>query len=79
MTFGQRIGLVGFLVMLVVSTSLFYFITKGFSKDIAFATTELYGNQYQRPLEELLDYIPTHQLLARRYLAGRGDLEGQLN
>jgi methyl-accepting chemotaxis protein len=78
LTLGQRIGAVGCLVLLTVAGALFYFITKGFSKDIAFATLELSGNQYQRPLEELLENIPAHQLLARRYLTGQPDLRGQL-
>jgi methyl-accepting chemotaxis protein len=78
MTLSQRIGAVGCLVLLTVSASLFYFITKGFSKDIAFATAEGYGNQYQRPLEELLEYIPVHELLARRYLTGQRDLRDRM-
>ena len=78
MTLGRRIGAVGCLVLLTVAGSLFYFISKGFSKDIAFTATEQYGNRYQRPLEELLESIPTHQLLARRYLAGQTDLQEQM-
>jgi hypothetical protein len=78
MTFGQRIAAVGCLMLLTVAVALFYFISKGFSKDIAFAKLELCGNQYQRPLEELLENIPEHQLLARRYLAGKTELQGQM-
>jgi len=78
MTLSQRIGAVGGLVLLTVSASLLYFISKGFSKDIAFTATEQYGNRYQRPLEELLEHIPTHQLLARRYLTGQKELQEQV-
>ena len=78
MTLSQRIGGVGCLVLLTVAVPL-YFVTQGFSKDIRTAMLEQYGNQYQRPLEELLDHIPEHQLLARRYLAGHKDLEEQLS
>jgi methyl-accepting chemotaxis protein len=78
LTLGQRIGAVGCLVLLTVAGALFYFIAKGFSKDVAFATLELSGNRYQRPLEELLENIPQHQLLARRYQTGQRDLQGQL-
>ena len=78
MTLSQRIGAAGCLVLLTVGVALFYFITKGFSKDIAFATLERHGNQYQRPLEELLDSILQHQLLARRCLTGQRQLLGQL-
>jgi methyl-accepting chemotaxis protein len=78
MTLGQRIAAVGCLVLLTVSAALFYFITKGFSKDIAFATFERYGIEYQRPLEELLESIPQRQLLSRRYLSGQKDAQTQL-
>ncbi|MBC7928927.1 MAG: hypothetical protein H7039_25060, partial [Bryobacteraceae bacterium] len=78
MTLGQRIGAVGCMILATTAAALFYFITKGFSKDIAFATLERYGNEYQRPLEELLESIPQHQMLARRYLNGQRDLQGQL-
>ncbi|MBS1875802.1 MAG: methyl-accepting chemotaxis protein [Acidobacteria bacterium] len=64
---------------MTVAVSLFYFISKGFSKDIAFAEQELAGNKYQRPLEELLENIAGHGLIARRYLAGQSDLKGDLN
>ena len=78
MTLSQRIGAVGCLVLLTVAIALFYSITKGFSKDIAFATLELHGNRYQRPLEDLLENICEHQLLARRYLTGHKNLQGSL-
>src|SRR5262245_13338957 len=79
LTLSQRIAAVGCLVMLTVTVALFYFITSGFSKDIAFATFEKYGNQYQRPLEDLLENVSQHQLLARRYLTGDQSVSGPLN
>jgi hypothetical protein len=78
MTLGQRIGAVACLVLLTVAVALFYFIAKGFSKDIAFTTLEQKGNQYQRPLEDLLLNIPEHELLARQVLGGHADLRGSL-
>ena len=78
MTLSQRIGAVGSLVLLTVAVSLFYFIAKGFSKDIAFATLEHQGNQYQRPLEGVLENMLQHRLLSRRYLAGQADLRAAL-
>lgn len=45
---------------------LLYLMVQGFNKDIDFAQMELYGNTYQRPLEQLLELIPEHQLLAAR-------------
>ncbi len=70
MPLGKRIGLVGCLILITVTSSLFYFISKGFSKDIAFADLERTGNTYQRPLEQLLDSLASHELAARRSLAG---------
>jgi hypothetical protein len=78
MTLTQRLATVGCLVFLTVTTALFYFITQGFSKDIAFAALEKTGGEYQRPLEKLLEAIPEHQLLARRYLSGRKEVQGQM-
>ena len=45
---------------------------------IDFGQREIYGNAYQRSLEELLDAIPQHQLLANRLLNGDKTLAGQL-
>ena len=42
---------------------LLYFVVSGINHNIRFATLELYGNRYQRPLEDLLHYIPEHQRL----------------
>lgn len=78
MTLSQQIGAAGGLVLAAVAASIFYFITKGFSKDIAFAALEQNGNEYQRPLEDLLKNISQHQLLARRSLAGQRDLKSRL-
>ena len=40
------------------------------NENIHFAQWEKYGNEYQRPLEELLDQLPQHYLHARRVVAG---------
>ncbi len=45
---------------------------------IDFAKHELIGNEYQRPLEDLLDYLPQHLQLARRSLAGDAECAQQL-
>jgi PAS domain S-box-containing protein len=37
---------------------------------IDFARLELNGNEYLRPLQELLSVLPRHQQLARRYIGG---------
>src|SRR5579862_3846368 len=54
------------------------FVYQGFNKDVQFAAKEKLGNEYQRPLEELLKTIPQHQLLARRYLGGDKQIAGEL-
>ena len=58
---------------------LLYFTVAGINKDIAFATLELHGNDFQRPLEDLLQAVPQHQALVRRMLNGEADLEGRLH
>jgi methyl-accepting chemotaxis protein len=64
LTISQRIAAVGCLVLMTVAVSLFYFISKGFSKDIAFASLERSGLRYQRPLGELLAALSEHQSAA---------------
>ncbi len=75
LTLGQNILVAGALLIVTASGALGYFIAKGFSKDITFAITEQYGNQYQRPLEKLLEALPQHQAAALRIR--RGDLNAQ--
>jgi methyl-accepting chemotaxis protein len=52
------------LVVLTIST------IKAYNKDINFGQYEKYGNEYQRPLQELLDAVPSHKLAAHRVLSG---------
>jgi len=47
-------------------------------RKIAFATQEQQGNQYQRPLESLLQNLTEHELLARQVLHGHAELQGKL-
>src|SRR4051812_46469285 len=51
------------------------FVFQGYHKDINFAQFEKYGNEYQRPLEAVLELLPQHQSLATRYLAGDKQLK----
>ncbi|HTH50153.1 MAG TPA: PAS domain S-box protein, partial [Candidatus Limnocylindria bacterium] len=48
------------------------------NENIHFARWERYGNQYQRPLEELLHYLPDHLLIARRPPAERNRRSAEL-
>lgn len=49
---------------------LLYFMVAGINNDIRFAQLEVYGNRYLRPLMQLLDHVPRHQLLANQLLGG---------
>src|SRR5882672_2613598 len=40
--------------------------------NIRFAEWEKYGNEYQRPLENLLEHLPSHLVIARRSAADQG-------
>jgi C4-dicarboxylate-specific signal transduction histidine kinase len=54
-------------VFFVMPDSLmFYFFITGMNANIRFAELEMKGNQYQRPLEELLKLIPEHRMLAEQ-------------
>src|SRR5436309_15503475 len=46
------------------------FVFQGYHKDMQFAQMEKYGNEYQRPLEDLLASIAQHQSLCSEFLAG---------
>jgi methyl-accepting chemotaxis protein len=50
---------------------LLYFVISWIQKDIHFAQAEAQGNEYQRPLESLLEHVVKHKLLAMR--VGLGD------
>ncbi len=54
------------------------FLYQGSHHDIEFNTKELYGNQYQRPLMQLLQGIADHGLLAARRLKGESGLDAEL-
>src|SRR5690349_18195925 len=54
-------------------------IISGINKDITFARMEHFGDEYQRPLEQLLQSVPRHGLLAHAVLSGDARLQDQLN
>jgi methyl-accepting chemotaxis protein len=54
-TLGQRVGAACALVVTAALVSQAYFITKGYSKDIAVAELEQRGSRYQRELEGVLE------------------------
>ncbi len=60
----QKLMLIGIFFVIPDSLMLFLFIT-GINANIQFAQLEIKGNEYQRPLEQLLELIPQHRRLAQ--------------
>ncbi|HTL52747.1 MAG TPA: hypothetical protein VL860_09250, partial [Planctomycetota bacterium] len=58
-------------------TVLFLLLMRETSKSIDFALHEKAGNQYQRPLEDLLDLLPRHQWAAQACLNNPTDPKSQ--
>jgi PAS domain S-box-containing protein len=59
----QKLMLISVFFIMPDSLMLYLFIT-GINANIKFAQQEVKGNAYQHPLEDLLEYIPEHRLLA---------------
>src|SRR5258708_36359764 len=73
----QKLMLISIFFVLPDSVMLYLFIT-AINDNIQFARMEQKGNQYQRPLEKLLELIPQHRLLAERALGGEDLVSDQL-
>src|SRR6185295_16410694 len=73
----QKLMLISIFFVMPDSLMLYLFIT-GINTNIRFAQMEKKGNQYQRPLEELLELIPQHRLLAQGVISGGSLAAGQL-
>lgn len=65
----QKLMLISVFFLMPDSLMLYLFIT-GINTNIEFARMEQRGNRYQYPLEELLELIPQHRLLASRAASG---------
>lgn len=65
----QKLALISIFFVLPDSVMLYLFIT-AINDSITFARMEQKGNQYQRPLEELLELVPQHRQLAQRAVEG---------
>ncbi|MBI3878152.1 MAG: methyl-accepting chemotaxis protein, partial [Verrucomicrobia bacterium] len=55
-----------------------YYMVGNITSTIQFAAKELIGNKFQRPLEDLLDAVGRHQLVAQRVAGGEASLSSQL-
>jgi signal transduction histidine kinase len=73
----QKLMLICIFFVMPDSLMLYFFIT-GINANIDFAQLEKKGDEYQRPLEELLDLIPQHGALAAGALAGEPGLREKL-
>jgi PAS domain S-box-containing protein len=74
----QKLMLISILFVMPDSVMLYLFIT-AINDNIHFARLEQKGNEYQRPLEDLLELIPQHGQLALRALAGRQSVAKELS
>ena len=68
----QKLMLISVFFVMPDTVMLYLFIT-GINANIEFARMEGKGNEYQRPLEDLLELIPEHQLLTQANLGGNPD------
>jgi signal transduction histidine kinase len=60
----QKLMLISFFFLIPDSVLLMLFLVS-INANIHFAQWERYGSEYQRPLEQLLEDLPSHRLLAR--------------
>lgn len=61
----HKLMLISIFFVMPDSLMLYLFIT-GMNENIHFAQKEKKGNEYQRPLEGLLEWVPQHRLFGRR-------------
>lgn len=73
----QKLMLICIFFVMPDSLMLYFFIT-GINANIRFAQLEKEGNEYQRPLEELLELIPQHAALALDAVAGKPQFREEL-
>ncbi|MEO8429441.1 MAG: PAS domain-containing protein [Verrucomicrobiota bacterium] len=74
----QKLMLISIFFVMPDSLMLYLFIT-GINETIHFAQLEKKGNDYQRPLEELLELLPQHGLLAQGGLDGQAQVGEELS
>ncbi len=70
MKISNRVLLISLVFTLPIAV-LFYLMVSGFDENIEFGHYEQAGNAFQRPLEDLLNYVHGHKALAGHLLAGQ--------
>lgn len=73
----HKLMLISIFFVLPDSVMLYLFIT-AINDNIQFARMEQKGNEYQRPLEELLELLPQHRQLAQRAMVGEPAARSQI-
>ena len=76
-TVGHKLTIISLAFSLPIAVLLYFYVST-INANIQFGLLEEMGNQYQRPLEKLLDHLGRHQLLAMRQKGGQAGLESQL-
>lgn len=74
---GHKLLLISLSLLLPI-TVLLYFMVDGINDDIEFAQLEVYGNSYQRPLEQLLNHVGRHQYLVEGVKSGDDSLKQRM-
>ena len=75
----RKLLLISLMFTLPMGVMLYMMVDNINEANIHFAESELAGNEFQRPLEELLDLTGRHQLTSQRVAAGEAALASQLS
>lgn len=65
LSISEKLSIIGIAVLIPIGVLLFLAV-KGLNHHIWFGSWEKHGNEYQRPLERLLQLVPQHRLATRR-------------
>ena len=76
-TIGHKLMVISLAFSLPIAVLLSFFVST-INANIKFGSLEAMGNEYQRPLEKLLDHLGRHQLLAMRQKDGQTSLDTAL-
>ncbi len=76
-TISHKLTIISLAFSLPIAVLLYFFVST-INADIQFASLEAMGNEYQRPLEKLLDHLGQHQLMVMRQKAGQPSVDAAL-